>query len=57
VRKWKKIKEIGEADWEFEIGETQKAFNPDQDIIAVNSDNVKSFFELLANILKEGHRH
>jgi hypothetical protein len=57
VRKWKKIKEIGEADWEFEIGETQKAFNPDQDIIAVNSDNVKTFFELLANILKEGHRH
>lgn len=43
VRKWKRAKEFGEAQWEFEIGEAQKSFNPEADLLAPSGENVNSF--------------
>ena len=40
VRKWKRPKEFGEGTWEYEIGEPQKAFNPESDLLAPSGDNV-----------------
>lgn len=42
VRKWKRPREFGEGNWEFEIGEPQKAFNPEADMLAPSGDNVKT---------------
>ena len=44
VRKWKRVREIGEGIWEFEIGEPQKAFNPENDLMAPSGDNVIDIF-------------
>ena len=38
LRKWKKPKDFGEATWEYEIGEDQKQFNPESDMMAVNKN-------------------
>jgi hypothetical protein len=40
VRKWKRPKEFGAAEWEFEIGENSKSFNPDTDLMAPSGSNV-----------------
>ena len=40
VRKWKHPREFGEAQWEYEIGEAPKAFNPEADLLAPSGDNV-----------------
>lgn len=39
IRKWKRPKEFGKVDWEYEIGEDSKRFDPEQDIMAVSSNN------------------
>jgi hypothetical protein len=44
VRKWKRVREIGEGTWEFEIGEPLKAFNPENDLMAPSGDNVFNLF-------------
>ena len=41
VRKWKHPKEFGEGQWEYEIGEAPKVFNPEADLLAPSGDNVK----------------
>ena len=33
LRKWKRVKELGSSDWEFEIGEPAKQFNPENDLM------------------------
>ncbi len=40
VRKWKHPKEFGEGQWEYEIGEAPKVFNPEADLLAPSGDNV-----------------
>ena len=40
VRKWKHPREIGEGQWEYEIGEPPKTFNPEADLLAPSGDNV-----------------
>jgi hypothetical protein len=40
VRKWKHPKEFGEGQWEYEIGEAPKIFNPEADLLAPSGDNV-----------------
>lgn len=40
VRKWKKAKEFGEGNWEYEIGQEEKKFNPDSDLLAPSNENV-----------------
>jgi hypothetical protein len=40
VRKWKRPREYGEGQWEFEIGEPPKQFNPENDLLAPSNDNV-----------------
>ena len=39
VRKWKKPKEFGVAQWEIEIGTEQSNFNPESDLLAPSSQN------------------
>ena len=39
LRKWKRPKEFGNADWEVEIGDDTKAFNPETDMIAASNAN------------------
>lgn len=41
VRKWKHPREYGEAQWEYEIGEAPKTFNPEADLLAPSGDNVR----------------
>ena len=40
VRKRKQPREFGEAQWEYEIGEPSKSFNPEADLLAPSGDNV-----------------
>ena len=37
LRKWKRPKDFGQADWEFEIGDDGKAFNPETDLLSSNA--------------------
>eukprot|EP00347_Sterkiella_histriomuscorum_P010679 403375340 len=39
LRKWKRPSEFGEGQWEFEIGEPQKQFNPESDLLAPSGEN------------------
>ena len=39
LRKWKRPKEFGEGNWEYEIGDEPKQFNPESDLIGVASNN------------------
>ena len=40
MRKWKRTKEFGEAEWEFEIGQNEAPkFNPESDLLAPSSKN------------------
>mmetsp|Transcript_1389 Transcript_1389/g.923 ORF Transcript_1389/g.923 Transcript_1389/m.923 type:complete len:88 (-) Transcript_1389:535-798(-) len=39
VRKWKHPKTFGEGDWEYEIGEPIKKFDPESDLLAASSSN------------------
>ena len=39
LRKIKKKKEFGASDWEYEIGQEEKPFNPDTDAIKLNNEN------------------
>lgn len=41
VRRVKHPTDIGEGRWEFEVGESQRNFNPDTEMIAVSNSNVK----------------
>jgi hypothetical protein len=43
VRKWKHPKEFGEGQWEYEIGEAPKVFNPEADLLAPSGDNVINY--------------
>ena len=59
MRKWKHPKEFGEAQWEYEIGEAPKSFNPEADLLAPSGDNVMSLtyaLTYIANLYKERHR-
>ena len=40
MRKWKHPREFGEAQWDYEIGELPKSFNPEADLLAPSGDNV-----------------
>ncbi len=40
MRKWKHPREFGEAQWDYEIGEPPKSFNPEADLLAPSGDNV-----------------
>jgi len=56
VRKWKRPKEFGEAQWEFEIGEQAKAFDPEADLLAPSGENVKRCHsEHIADIHSKRH--
>lgn len=33
MRKWKRPKEFGKVEWEYEIGEDSKRFDPEQDLM------------------------
>ena len=60
VRKWKHPKEFGEAQWEYEIGEPPKSFNPEADLLAPSGDNVSiskttQTFIFVAYLYKEGY--
>jgi hypothetical protein len=49
---------VGEGIWEFEIGEPQKAFNPEADHMAPSGDNVfipSIICTGIANLYAEGH--
>ena len=37
LRKWKRPKDFGQVDWEFEIGDEGKAFNPETDLLSSNA--------------------
>ena len=39
VRKWKRPKEFGEAQWEYEVGDDGKVFNPENDLLSASSNN------------------
>ena len=39
VRKWKRVREVGEGTWEYEIGEPKKQFNPENDLLAPSGEN------------------
>ena len=39
VRKWKRPKEFGDGEWEYEIGEEPARFNPENDLLGVSSAN------------------
>ncbi len=39
IRKWKRPKEFGDGEWEYEIGEEPTRFNPENDLIGVSSTN------------------
>lgn len=39
LRKWKRPKELGQASWEFEIGEESRRFDPEQDLMQASSAN------------------
>lgn len=40
LRKWKRpARELGQSNWEFEVGEDRKNFDPEQDLMQVNSAN------------------
>ena len=40
VRKWKKVKQFGEAEWVYEIGQPMvQDFNPSEDLMAPSSKN------------------
>ena len=39
LRKWKRPKELGQAHWEYEIGDDPHVFNPEEDLMQVNSAN------------------
>ena len=36
VRKWKRPKDFGQAEWEFEIGDDGKQFNPENDLLSAS---------------------
>ena len=38
IRKWKRNKEFGAADWEFEIGDDGKKFDPESDLLSASSN-------------------
>ena len=40
-RRWKKAKEFGKEEWFYEIGEPASAFNPEADLMAPSSANVR----------------
>ena len=37
LRKWKRPKEFGQAEWEFEIGDDGKQFDPESDLLSANA--------------------
>ena len=39
LRKIKKRRDFGEADWQYEIGQEEKKFDPETDAIKLNSNN------------------
>ena len=39
IRKWKRPKEFGDGEWEYEIGEEPTRFNPESDLIGVSISN------------------
>jgi len=39
MRRWKRVKELGEGEWEYEIGEEPKVFNPENDLMAPSMAN------------------
>lgn len=41
------MREFGEPQWEWEIGEAPKAFNPEADFLAPSGDNVAHHFSNL----------
>ena len=57
MRKWKHPREFGEAQWEYEIGEAPKTFNPEADLLAPSGDNVKVIVNnlILAHIHQKGY--
>ena len=51
------MREFGEPQWEWEIGEAPKAFNPEADLIAPSGENVAYHISNMntAHLHKEGH--
>lgn len=41
TRKVKKVSEIGEGKWEWEVGEPNASFNPENELMRASSNNVK----------------
>lgn len=39
LRKWKRPKDLGQATWEFEVGEDSRRFDPEQDLMQASSAN------------------
>ena len=39
LRKWKRPKDFGEAQWEYEVGDDGKVFNPENDLLSASSSN------------------
>ena len=39
LRKWKRPRELGQAQWEFEVGEDSHRFDPEQDLMQASSAN------------------
>ena len=40
LRKWKRPnKDLGQIEWEYEVGEDTKRFDPEQDLLQANSAN------------------
>ena len=44
MRKWKRPKELGQASWEYEIGEDPKRWDPEQDLIQVSNSTKNPIF-------------
>ena len=38
LRKWKRPKDFGAADWEYEIGDDGKKFDPESDLLSASSN-------------------
>ena len=37
LRKWKRPKEFGQAEWQFEIGDDGKTFDPESDLLSASA--------------------
>ena len=39
LRKWKRPRELGKIEWEYEVGEDAKRFDPEQDLMQASNMN------------------